>query len=102
MPKKQVKKTGKAIQTEILDYIRHECGGFVVAYKVVIGNEKGIPDILCCINGEFVAMEVKGAGDVLSAIQAAQMVRIHTAGGKSYVVMSLQEAKDIIKGILNG
>lgn len=90
-------KTGKTIQTEILNYIRQECKGMVVAYKVIMGNERGIPDILCCVMGRFVALEVKGAGDKLSEIQKAQMERINNANGKAYVVMSLQDFKNIIK-----
>lgn len=90
-------KTGKQIQTEILNYLHSQCRGFVVAYKVVLCNENGVPDIICCIHGRFVALEVKGNGDKLSEIQKAQMERIHNASGEAYVVESLDDVKQILK-----
>lgn len=92
-------KTGSQIQSAILSYIKEHCKGFVVAYKVEIASERGVPDLLFCINGKFIGIEVKGTGDHLTAIQAAQAKRIYEAGGKAFVVKSLEDFKNIIKEI---
>ena len=100
-------KTGKVIQTAILDYVRNhkytELGfrkGSVLTYKIEVANERGVPDLLCCVNGCFVGIEIKGRGDKITAIQVAQAERIITAKGESYVVKSLEEFKERIGELL--
>jgi len=97
-------RTGKQIQSAILNYIRQheytELGllkGSCLAYKVEIANERGVPDLLCCINGRFCGIEIKGSSDTTKPIQAAQMKRIHIAGGSAFVVESLEDFKHAIK-----
>lgn len=89
-------KTGSQIQSAILDYVRHKCGKNVLAYKVEIASERGVPDLLCCIDGTFVGIEIKGHGDQIKPIQTAQAARIITAGGECFVVRSLDEFKQIL------
>ena len=99
-------KTGKQIQSDVLDYIRRgkyvELGllkGNVLAYKVEVANERGVPDLLCCVNGKFVGVEIKGYSDRTTAIQVAQAKRIISAGGESFIVKSLDDFKNIIREI---
>ncbi len=42
------------IQKEILDYLNGL--PFTVAWKVMQANERGVPDILCCLCGLFVGI----------------------------------------------
>jgi len=44
-------------------------------------GKSGVPDIVCCINGRFVAIEVKREGKELTAIQARLMEEINSRGG---------------------
>jgi len=73
-----------------------------VWYLKVVGNAvqaSGVPDILLCIKGKFIAIELKrpdGTG-VLSDIQQANIERIREAGGQAYVVDSFEEFKRIIE-----
>ena len=97
-------KTGQAIQADILAYVRQHKyvaiglpKGSVLAYKVEIASERGVPDLLMCINGRFVGVEIKGHGDTIKPIQVAQAVRIRTAGGDSFVVKSLRDFKDYLE-----
>ena len=46
----------------------------------------GTPDRLCCINGQFVALELKVRGGVLSKVQYLKLARIKKAGGLAFVV----------------
>ncbi len=90
------RKTGSQIQSAILDYVRHKTNGRILAYKVEIASERGVPDLLCCINGRFVGIEIKGASDSITPIQVAQAARIITAGGKCHVVKSLNDFKQVL------
>jgi hypothetical protein len=58
----------------------------------------GIPDILGCILGQFVALEVKMPdGSPLSKLQKIQISRIKKAGGLAYVVTSVGEAVNVVR-----
>ena len=67
-------------------------------------QQAGIPDLLCCIDGHFFALEVKlpGGKHGLSPIQKAVINQIIDAGGHSTFVTSPSEAVAVIKGVLDG
>lgn len=41
----------------------------------------GVPDLLCCVNGRFVAVELKAAKGKPSELQVRELQRIRKAGG---------------------
>jgi Holliday junction resolvase len=90
-----MQETGKQLQSKVLKYLNQQ--DFVVAYNIISASERGVPDILACINGKFVGLEIKGYGDKLSSIQTAQRKRITKAGGKCYVVRRFEDVKEIMK-----
>jgi hypothetical protein len=100
-------KTGSDVQREILDYCRRHkyvnIDGFkhgdVVAYKVEVANERGVPDILVCAKGQFAGVECKGS-DAVSEIQNAQLERISLAGGRPAVARTLQQFINLLKSII--
>ena len=99
-------KTGKQIQSTILKYLRdHRYTelGFkkyaILAYKVEIANERGVPDLLLCVKGQYVGIEIKGHNDKTSAIQLAQGERIIAAGGSFHIVTSMDEFKSILTNL---
>ena len=57
----------------------------------------GIPDIIACVDGRFVAFEVKAETGRLSRLQEVTLGRIRDAGGKAYMVRSAAEAAAIMK-----
>jgi len=57
----------------------------------------GIPDIICCINGKFVAFEVKVPGGKLTPLQEITIQRIKAAKGKAFKVTSIEEVKTILE-----
>lgn len=89
-------KAERAVQTEIIKYIKRN-GGYVI--KVIKGNENGILDLIACIDGYFIGIEVKAEkfeADPLK--QASEWQKRHVrlikdAGGISMVVASLEQFK---------
>jgi hypothetical protein len=58
----------------------------------------GIPDIIICYKGKFVALEAKRPGGKLTKLQEKTIKDIRAAGGKAYVVSSVDEVKEIMEG----
>lgn len=56
----------------------------------------GIPDIICCYHGRFLAFEVKIPKGKLTKIQEITIQRINDAKGKAYKVTSIEEVKQIL------
>lgn len=52
----------------------------------------GVPDLLVCSAGRFVALEVKRPGESATPLQQETMRRIARAGGATVVVRSAEEA----------
>ena len=57
----------------------------------------GIPDIIACVDGRFVAFEVKTETGQLSKLQKVTLGRIREAGGRAYMVRSVAEVAGILK-----
>ena len=56
----------------------------------------GIPDIICCFGGRFIAIECKAGNGVTTALQDRELAAIRTAGGMTMVVneTNIQELKE--------
>lgn len=56
----------------------------------------GIPDIICCFGGRFIAIECKAGNGVTTALQDREIAAIRTAGGMTMVVneTNIQELKE--------
>jgi Holliday junction resolvase len=81
------------IQNRIIKFLKG-IGAYPV--KVVLANRTGIPDILCCYQGQFYGFEVKTESGKVTELQKYNIDLIHKAGGKAYVVRSLDEVKKIV------
>lgn len=57
----------------------------------------GIPDIIACVDGRFVAFEVKTETGQLSKLQKVTLGRIREAGDRAYMVRSAAEVAGILK-----
>lgn len=80
----------------------------IVAYLASIGawydnpvrngyGRRGVPDIVCCYKGKFIAFEVKASVDMEpSPWQKREIEAIHAAGGMAVVVSSVEKVKGII------
>lgn len=58
---------------------------------------KGKPDIIACINGRFVAMELKVGENDMQDDQIIHKLRIERSGGKHCCPRSLHEVKELVE-----
>jgi hypothetical protein len=57
----------------------------------------GIPDIIVCYRGRFIAFEVKAGGNQPTALQKITIRKILKAGGYALVVRSVEEVTQVIE-----
>jgi Holliday junction resolvase len=61
-------------------------------------GRSGVPDIVCCIKGKFVAIECKAGANTTTALQDREINRIRTAEGYAMVVN--EENIDLLEQVL--
>jgi len=59
----------------------------------------GIPDIIACVGGQFLAFEVKQPGGKLTKIQGVTIRKINEAGGKACKVTNVEEVRCILSSL---
>lgn len=66
-------------------------------------TKAGTPDLLCCVNGRFVAVEVKAEKGRPSPLQLYNINKIRKAGGAVYLLYpkDFEEFKQDMMEILN-
>jgi penicillin-binding protein-related factor A (putative recombinase) len=84
------------IQTNILNYLKAK-GAYPVNIHGDEHQKKGVPDILVCYKGKFIAFECKQADGNLSKIQRVHLRQIQKAGGIGEAVRSLKRVIEIIE-----
>lgn len=89
----------KNIVTAIMKYIRSIPNSFCFKEHGNMYGCAGLPDIICCINGRFVAFEVKTPSGKLSKLQEIMIQRIRRAKGEAYKVTSVEEVKNILQDL---
>lgn len=67
-----------------------------------IYGTSGIPDIIVCIDGRFIALEVKTQKGKTTPLQNAAIRKIRNSGGFAFVVRSVKEAKNAIDSAMGG
>ena len=85
-------------QRKIMDWIEGNVKNCIV-WKEAAGpySRQGIPDITCIVNGRYYGFEVKRPFiGKLSKIQEQTIKAIREAGGKAYVVTSVEEVEKIL------
>lgn len=92
-PEGKIKQKIKALLT------RHK-----VYYFMPVGwqfGRQGIPDIICCIGGRMVAIEVKADGGKVSPAQEMEIARINKCGGLAFVAQGM-EGIEKVEALLEG
>ncbi len=79
-PEGKVKKQVKAILDKHKPYVWY----FMPVSRGM--GRSGIPDIIACIQGQFVGIEVKAATGRLKGVQKLELTAIESAGGIAMVV----------------
>ena len=63
-------------------------------------GKSGVEDLVLCIGGIYVAVEVKRPGGQLTPLQAARAADVSRSGGVSARVESVEQFKDLISGFV--
>lgn len=90
----------KTITNQILKYLKSEPECFAFKEHGGLYGVSGLPDIICCYKGKFMAFEVKTPQGKLSRLQEIAIKRINESGGMAFKVTSLQEVKDTLKEVV--
>ena len=87
----------KSITDKILKYLKSRDCCFAFKEHGGLYGSSGIPDIICCFNGKFIAFEVKTDKGKLTKLQEITIQKINDAKGKAFKVTSLVEVKNILE-----
>ena len=85
----------KKIETQIKNWLT-EIGAYWFKVHGSSFMEPGIPDIVCCINGHFVGIEVKDKGKLYnqSSAQKIHEININKANGIYILADNLETVKE--------
>lgn len=89
----------KTIVNAIIKYLKTLNYCFCFKEHGGIYSTSGIPDIIACIGGRFVAFEVKTPSGKLSMLQESMLKKINSAKGIACKVTSVEEVKAIVAGL---
>ena len=91
----------KNYENRIKKYLK-ERGCYHVKYFGCNYSTSGTPDILACVKGHFLAIEVKAQNGHPSELQLEKIADIRRAGGFAFVAYpsGWDRLKDIIDGLL--
>lgn len=93
-------KPEKKLQDKAIDHLK-DLG---IYYLNLYGDGmsgKGKPDIIACINGRFVAFELKVGENDLQDDQKIHRLRIRRSNGLHFSPYTLDEFKNIVERLLN-
>lgn len=96
---KRTKKESK-IQNEILRYL-DTFKGVLYHFKTIRCNKNGVPDIIVCYRGKFIAIECKTEKGKLSKLQGFARYFINGSGGDYILARSLDDVKEYFEKIKN-
>ncbi len=82
------------IQTKIIKYLN---GIGAYSIKTIVTNRNGCPDVICCLNGRFIALEVKADKGIVSQLQEHNIKLIRNSGGVAEVVRSVDDVKKVVE-----
>ena len=90
----------KDITNKILKYLKTQDKCYCFKEHGGSYGSAGIPDIICCFHGRFVAFEVKTEKGKTTKLQEVNIRNIREACGVALVVRSLDEVKDALKELI--
>ena len=86
----------KRIENQIKQYL-DSIGAWHIKTHGNMFSKAGTPDIIACLRGRFVAIEVKQPGGRVSPLQMAHIKLIRQSNGTAFVAYSLDDVKHILK-----
>lgn len=92
----------KNFENKVKKYIESQ-GGWQVKFFANRMTKNGIPDVLSCVNGYFLAVEVKALNGAPSELQIYHVAKINNAGGYAVILYpdQYEEFKQLVKCLNN-
>jgi Holliday junction resolvase len=92
--------TEQVIQKNIIQMLEKEYNAYVV--KVQVASKSGIPDLLCCVEGLFLGIEVKrpDSKNNVSRLQQYNLVKIENSKGYSLVAWNVEMVRDFVEDMI--
>lgn len=91
------------LESKLQEYVMQRLRGIpnLVPIKISDRYISGISDILLCVEGRFVAIELKIEGNKPSRLQLEFLKNIKDAGGVSGVAYTWGEVKDVLREVID-
>jgi len=89
----------KDITTAIMRYLKTVPGCFAFKEHGGMYGTAGLPDVICCYCGRFVAFEVKTPEGRLTKLQENTITKIKAAKGQAFKVTSVEEVRKILDNL---
>lgn len=94
------RKEEQKIQTKIIKYIEKIGGLAIKQNQIGIYAQAGVPDLICCLHGRFIAIEVKIPGEYPKPLQMAFIDAINRCGGFAFYATSVEEVERKLKELV--
>ncbi|HEA64720.1 MAG TPA: VRR-NUC domain-containing protein [Candidatus Aminicenantes bacterium] len=98
MQKKKKPTTHKGLQKMCVAYLEKIPQCKVTSIIPGPYGSKGISDLLVCLKGWFIAIELKIGDDDPTKLQEWYLGEVAEAGGVAFICRSLEEVKEILDG----
>lgn len=85
------------IQKKIIDYITSIGGIAIKQNQIGIYAQAGVPDLICCVYGRFVGIEVKKPGQKPKPLQWAFIDAIKRCHGIAFYATSVEDVKKMLE-----
>ena len=86
------------VKDQIVEILK-ACNAYYFFPQSGIYGRSGLPDIIACINGRFIAIECKAGKNTATALQLKEIGKINDAGGFAVVVN--EDNMDRLAAVLN-
>ena len=93
-------KREKSLQDDCIKYLKTKGIYYLNLYGDGFSG-KGKPDVIACINGRFVAFELKVGANDMQDDQKIHKIRIERSNGLHYTPYTLSEFITIVEALLN-
>jgi Holliday junction resolvase len=93
----------KKVKNKVMKILK-EAGAYSFYASTGGFGKSGVPDIICCYRGQFLAIECKAGKNTTTALQDINIAAIRKAGGTALVINEanidmLQEMIDLVNTI---
>lgn len=85
-------KLEKHIENQIKRYL-DRLGVWYMKVHGSMYQRAGVPDIIACVDGVFVGIEVKRPGGIVSPLQQLNIDKINRSGGYAFVAYSVEDVQ---------